>query len=92
MGVPVVTLRGDRPVARQSAAMLRAIGLAELAADTPEQLADLCAGLAADRQRLSTLRQQMRSRMQASALFDAEQFAQAFLGCLRGLVPDSTGA
>jgi predicted O-linked N-acetylglucosamine transferase (SPINDLY family) len=87
MGVPVVTLRGDRPVARQTAAMLRAIGLAELAADTPDQLVDVCVRLAADRQRLSTLRQQMRSRMQASALFDADQFAQAFLSALRGLRP-----
>jgi protein O-GlcNAc transferase len=86
MGVPVVTLRGDRPVARQSAAMLRAIGLAELAADDSDSFVEICKRLASDREQLSDMRQHMRTRMQDSSLFDPDKFTQAFLRCLHGLV------
>jgi predicted O-linked N-acetylglucosamine transferase (SPINDLY family) len=86
MGVPVVTLRGDRPVARQSAAMLRAIGLAELAADDSDSFVEICKHLASDREQLSDMRQHMRTRMQDSSLFDPDKFTQAFLRCLHGLV------
>lgn len=89
MGVPVVTLRGDRPVSRQSAAMLRAIGLSELAADDAGSFVNICQGLAADRDRLISLRQHMRERMQASALFDPDKFSQAFIDCLHKLTAAS---
>jgi predicted O-linked N-acetylglucosamine transferase (SPINDLY family) len=70
MGVPVVTLRGDRMAGRWSASMLRALGLEELIADTPGGYAEIAAGLAQDAGRLAGLRGSLRERVAGSALCD----------------------
>lgn len=77
MGVPVVTLRGDRMVARQAAAHLTAAGLADLVADNPKDYADLAVSLANDRTQLSDLRSGMRDRLRASPLCDVAGFTRA---------------
>jgi len=70
MGVPVVTLLGERMAGRWSASMLTAVKLPELiACDAGEYVAKV-AGLAADTNRLADLRRTLRRRVAASPLCD----------------------
>lgn len=83
MGVPVVTLRGDRFCGRHAAAHLTTTGLPDLIAETPEEFVEIAAGLADDRSRLARLRQNMRERLSQSPLTDAKAFAADFTDLLR---------
>lgn len=77
MGVPVVTLPGDRPASRQTLSFLQAMELEELAAVSPSDYVALCVALAADPDRLSHLRQSLRARMAASPICDGPSFTRA---------------
>jgi len=74
MGVPVVTLAGDRFISRMGVSMLASLGLTELAADTPEDYMAIAARLAGDPDRLAALRAGLRERMANSPLVDAKRF------------------
>jgi protein O-GlcNAc transferase len=76
MGVPVVTLRGDRHAGRVGASLLTQIGLSELSADSREAYIDTAVALASDPARLSELRLSLRPRMAASPLCDAPAFGR----------------
>ncbi len=77
MGVPVVTLIGDRVVGRAGLSQLHNLGLAEqLAARDANEFVTLAVGLANDLPRLATLRQSLRARMAASPLTDGPRFAR----------------
>ena len=76
MGVPVVTLRGDRHASRVGASLLTQIGLTDLIADSVEAYVETAAALAGDPARLSELRHSLRPRMAASPLCDAAGFAR----------------
>jgi len=76
MGVPVVTLSGQTAVGRGGRSILSNLGLPELIAFTPDQYVQIAIELASDRNRMNTLRQNMRSRMLASPLMDAAGFAR----------------
>jgi predicted O-linked N-acetylglucosamine transferase (SPINDLY family) len=75
MGVPVVTLLGDRHSARVSASMLAHAGCPELVARTPDAFVAVAAGLAADLPRLQSMRVGMRERVARSSLCAARRFA-----------------
>jgi protein O-GlcNAc transferase len=75
MGVPVVTLRGDRHAGRVGASLLTQIGLTDLIADSKEAYLDTAVALADDFARLDKLRLALRPRMAASPLCDAPTFA-----------------
>jgi FkbM family methyltransferase len=75
MGVPVVTLRGDRHSARVGASLLHRVGLDELVAESPAEYVEKAVALAADDARLAALRGGLRGRMQASPLMDAKRLA-----------------
>ena len=77
MGVPVVTLVGDRPFSRSGASLLRNAGLSELIAHTPDEYVRAAVELTADRTRLAALRTGLRDRLRASPLLDAPGFARA---------------
>jgi len=76
MGVPVVTLVGQRAVARAGWCQLSNLGLMDLAGQTPEQFVQIAVDLANDLPRLAQLRATLRQRMQASPLMDAPSFAR----------------
>jgi predicted O-linked N-acetylglucosamine transferase (SPINDLY family) len=63
MGVPFVSLLGDRPAARAGSALLTIVGLPELVAATPEEVVSQTVALAGELNRLSMLRSGLRERM-----------------------------
>ncbi|HEY2863760.1 MAG TPA: tetratricopeptide repeat protein [Casimicrobiaceae bacterium] len=77
MGVPVVTLAGDRPFSRSGASLLRNAGLTDLIARTPDEYASAAIDLARDPARLGALRAALRGRLRASPLLDTAGFARA---------------
>jgi predicted O-linked N-acetylglucosamine transferase (SPINDLY family) len=77
MGVPVVTLRGDRPYARVGASLLASVGLEEFVTEDPESYVEMAASLGNDLSRLGELRLGLRDRMRASPLCDGAGFARA---------------
>jgi protein O-GlcNAc transferase len=85
MGVPVVTLRGDRHAGRVGASLLTQVRLPELIAGTVAAYADIAAALVRDPDRLTDLRLSLRSRMAASALCDAPAFAHKIESAYRDM-------
>jgi predicted O-linked N-acetylglucosamine transferase (SPINDLY family) len=77
MGVPVVTLAGDRHCARMVASVLGNLGLPDLIARSPEEYVKIASELAANLPRLAELRSTLRERMRASPLTDAPHFARS---------------
>ncbi len=71
MGVPIVTLPGERPVSRQTAGLLDVLGLGELIARDEDEYVRLAVALASDPDRLLGLRTGLRPRMAASPLCDS---------------------
>lgn len=88
MGVPTVTLAGDRHCARVGASLLTRVGLEDCVAETAEDYVAAAARLAVDRARLAELRAGMRARLQASPLMDAKGFAASLEEAYRGLWRD----
>ena len=76
MGVPTVTLAGDRLIARQGASLLSAAGLADWVASTPADYVDRALAFARQLPALAGLRARLRAQMLASPLCDAPRFAQ----------------
>jgi predicted O-linked N-acetylglucosamine transferase (SPINDLY family) len=76
MGVPTVTLAGDRLIGRQGASLLTAAGLADWIAPTPEEFVRIAVARATDLPTLAQLRSNLRNVVLASPLFDAPRFAR----------------
>jgi predicted O-linked N-acetylglucosamine transferase (SPINDLY family) len=85
MGVPVITLRGDRAAGRMVASILSHAGMPELVAETQEQYAELARGMSADTGRLSEIRKGLRNRVQSSTLCDGPACVRGVERELRGL-------
>jgi predicted O-linked N-acetylglucosamine transferase (SPINDLY family) len=68
MGVPVVTLAGERMAGRWSASMLTALNLPELIASSRDEYVRIAAGLVSAPERLAALRSGLRQRVAASPL------------------------
>lgn len=77
MGVPVITLAGDRYVERISASKLIAIGMGEMVADSRQAYMDKALSLARDPQRRLELRATLRDTMARSPLCDGDGLARA---------------
>ncbi len=76
MGVPVMTLRGERAIARGGVSILSNVGLPDLIADSTDQYVEKAVALARDSARLQNLRATLRQKMQASPLMDAQHFVR----------------
>lgn len=76
MGVPVVTLGGERPASRMGLSILSALGLTELIADTPTEYIEIGVNLANDMSYLQKLRAGLRHKMQTSPLMDDKNFTR----------------
>jgi predicted O-linked N-acetylglucosamine transferase (SPINDLY family) len=83
MGVPVVTLRGDRHAGRVGASLLNQIDLTDLIANSVEEYAEIAVALASNARRLDDLRRSLRPRMAASPLCDGRAFARKMEGAFR---------
>jgi predicted O-linked N-acetylglucosamine transferase (SPINDLY family) len=83
MGVPVVTIAGDRHAARVGASLLAAAGLPELVARNADEFAEIAARLATDGARISGFRATLRGRVAASPLADSARYAARFHAALR---------
>ncbi|HXW26909.1 MAG TPA: tetratricopeptide repeat protein [Xanthobacteraceae bacterium] len=83
MGVPVVTLRGDRHAGRVGASLLGQLGLTDLVAASVEKYVEIAVTLAGDAARLDELRRSLRPRMAASPLCDGQVFARKIEAAFR---------
>lgn len=83
MGVPLVTIDGDRFISRVGASLLRTVGLRDLVAANAVQFVEIAARLAADVQRIQQIRSGLRSALVSSPLGDAKTFASHFEAALR---------
>ena len=76
MGVPVVTLSGDRHAGQVGASILRRLNLDELIARDAKEYVQIAVNLANQRDHLADLRRSLRPRMTASPLCDPPAFAR----------------
>ncbi len=74
MGVPVITLAGNRHSARMGASILTNLDLNDCIANSEPEFIAAAVALSQDTQQLAHLRQALRPRMQASKLCDGKQF------------------
>ena len=76
MGVPVITLAGERHAGRVGASLLSRVGLEDCIATGPEDYVERVLAMIADLPRLAQLREGLRQRLQASPLMDAPRMAR----------------
>ena len=74
MGVPVVTLIGDRHGSRFGLSFLSNLGISELAAQNKEEYVNIAVSLAQDKELLIALRRNLRSMMKKSPLMDGKAY------------------
>jgi predicted O-linked N-acetylglucosamine transferase (SPINDLY family) len=85
MGVPVITLGGDRFASRHSLSHLTAAGLTELIAASGDSYISTAASLAGDTARLESLRFGLRERMATSPLCDSPRFTRNLEAAYRSM-------
>jgi len=85
MGVPVLTLSGQRFHSRQGLGILTNAGLNEWIADSADDYVARAVSRATDLEDLAALRSGLRHRVLASPLFDASRFASHFEAALRAM-------
>ena len=76
MGVPVLTLSGERHASRVGASLLRTLGRPEWVSESPESFAEACVRLASDPELRLSLRQSLRDEMLASPLMEEVGFVE----------------
>jgi predicted O-linked N-acetylglucosamine transferase (SPINDLY family) len=90
MGVPTLTLAGDRLIARQGASLLSAAGLADWVVNSADDFVAKGVAFASDISQLAKLRAGLREQVLASPLFDGQLFAhhmEKALWQMSGLTP-----
>ena len=85
MGVPVLTLKGDRYSARMGENIMHNLGMPEWIADSPDDYARRAASFAGDINALAILRRGLRSKLAASPMMDAPAFARNLEAAFRGM-------
>ncbi len=82
MGVPFITLQGDRMIAHQGESILHNLGLPDWIAADEATYVELALRYCEDFSKLARLRSELRPRLLASPLCDAPRFAQHFEAAL----------
>lgn len=77
MGVPVVSLAGERFIGRMTASLLHSLGRPEWVAANEEEYVVLAKTLAEDHKTLSNIRMSLRQQIASSPLCDATSYARA---------------
>jgi predicted O-linked N-acetylglucosamine transferase (SPINDLY family) len=85
MGVPTLTRKGDRFLARAGESFARAAGMADWIADDDKAYVAKAVAFATDLTRLAGIRAGLRSQVLASPLFDAQRYARAVDAALWGM-------
>ncbi len=85
MGVPVLTLKGDRFIGHQGETILHNAGLADWIAQDLDDYVARSAVFAGDPGALAELRNGLRAQLLASPVCNAPRFARHFEGALRGM-------
>ena len=85
MGVPVVTLAGDRHAARVGASLLSRLGRGEWIANTIDDYVSIAAELANNHASLSEKRELLRNELIESPLCDVQLFISALEGAYRNI-------
>ena len=83
MGVPVLTLVGNIPIARQTSGFLKTIGLSGFTATDEDKYCELAVTWAADLNKLSNVRKELRDMMARSLLCDGKRFTANLEGAYR---------
>ncbi len=83
MGVPTVTLPGETFASRHSLSHLSNVGLADWVARDPADYERLAVAKATDVAGLAVLRRELRARVAASPLCDAQRFGRSLAAALR---------
>jgi len=83
MGVPMVTLLGERIPSRMGASILTTLGLREFIASTPEEYVALAIHYVRDLSRLAVLRAELRQRLAGSVICDHRAYCRAVEGAYR---------
>ncbi len=76
MGVPVITLAGNRHSSRMGLSILTNLDLNDCIANSKPEFIAAAAALCQDSEKLARLRQQLRPRIQASYLCNGQEFTQ----------------
>ncbi len=85
MGVPFVTLAGDRYMSRMGVSLLVNLGLPDLIANSPDEYVALACRLASDPSRLAGMRAGLRARMAASPLLNGVAFTRSLESAYRAM-------
>lgn len=85
MGVPVLTVHGDRYVAHMSESVLQAAHLGEWVTPDVAAYVTKAVAVASRPNELAALRKELRPRLLASSVFDAPAFARDLEAALRGM-------
>ena len=83
MGVPTISLSGQTAVSRGGLTILSHLGLSESATSSREKYVRAAVELAADRDKLARMRNELRERMRNSPLMDGRSFARDFEAAYR---------
>lgn len=85
MGLPTLSLCGNRHVCRVGKSLLTAIGIPELVANTPEEYVALAVELAKDKSRIKRYRETLRDQMLSSPLCDGPGFTRKLEAAYRDM-------
>lgn len=88
MGVPVVTLAGERPYGRSGASILGALGLDDWVATNAADYIASASAHARDAPALAALRRDLRERLRASVLLDGVAAARAIESAFESIARD----
>lgn len=92
MGVPVVTLAGNRFVAREAASILTRAGHPEWVAENESQYRAICGQISTDLSRRSSARRELSQTFREGPICDGSRIAQSFFQCLTELRSSSSSS